>query len=83
LCNHGCKHPLDKEKGTRQAGGTGVSHLWLGFICSTDKKKKKKEKRNFGLLYPASHFASPVNSLKTFCSRQTLEKTKREKIKHD
>lgn len=45
LCNHGRKHPLDKERGARQAGGIGVSHLWTGFICSTDKKKKKKEKK--------------------------------------
>lgn len=31
---------------------------------------------NFGLLYSTSHLAQTVNSLKTFCSHGTLEKTK-------
>lgn len=61
------KHPLRQAEGTRWETFVSVTFAQALFVLQII---------NFGLLYPTSHLAQAVNSLKTFCSHETLEKTK-------
>lgn len=75
LCNNRHKHHLRHARGTRWETFISVTFAQALFVLQI---------KNFGLLYPTSHLAQTVNSLKTFCSHGTLEKTKwKKKKKHD
>lgn len=67
LCNHWHKYPLRQAEGTRWETFTTATFAQALFVMQII---------NFGLLYSTSHLAQTVNSLKTFCSLETLEKTK-------
>lgn len=66
LCNPWGKHPLRHAEGTRWEMLISVTFAQALFVL---------QMINFGLLYPTSHLAQTVNTLKTFCSHGTLEKT--------
>lgn len=72
LCNLWRKHPLRQAQGTRWETVTSVTFAQALFVLQII---------NFELLYPTSHLAQTVNTLKTFCSHGTLEKTKWKKKK--